>query len=176
MIEEVRNEILPPPNPDAETKIAALLVELLQFSDSLENMSRKIRLTAVSLDCQIDSLRLRDRLHPEKEKPASKHAATATPKPAAASAADPLDLGSDDVHRIPVDPDPDLLLAELQELFDMISDAIESNERSEDFCESVKAQAIDMEEWVRKNDHATAKQLETVTNWKSGVAAWIKHD
>jgi hypothetical protein len=46
-------------------------------------------------------------------------------------------------------------------------------ERGEDFADSVRDGAIDMQEWIKKEKYVSADQRRSIENWKDGLMRWI---
>ncbi len=61
--------------------------------------------------------------------------------------------------------DPELVLEQLEELYELIDKAVEARPKNETFYESVRERAQDIEAWIRDNEVATLPQSKAVTNW-----------
>ena len=62
---------------------------------------------------------------------------------------------------------------DLDRLLELLDEVAKDNDAAEDYCSSVRGQALDMKAWIEKNQHATDKQQKAVDNWFKGAHRWL---
>lgn len=70
----------------------------------------------------------------------------------------------------------DTALDDLSDLMDLCDDLAERNKSvsAEEFAASIKTSALSMHDWIKQNEVATDKQLDTIKNWTTGVRKWLR--
>jgi DNA-binding transcriptional MerR regulator len=63
-------------------------------------------------------------------------------------------------------------IREIDELLDLLD---ELPEAAEDFVDSVREQADDMQSWIAGHEHVTEAQQTTIANWAAGASRWLEH-